>query len=138
MDQLLRLKGMEEHPLPAGEGGARRVGIQADRNYVVLLLDADNRLAGIDFFKTPDMKEKTAEYRYSDLSEVVPGAWVPFTHQARILSKEAPFTETVKVDSFVANQPVAETLFIASSFFDKNVDFVDDFKKIYPQEKGIE
>jgi hypothetical protein len=79
------------------------------------------------------MKETIATYAYSDLTEVVPGAWVPFTHEISTTAGQARFTETVKVDRFVANQPVAESLFIATSFFDKGIDFVDDFAKIYPE-----
>jgi hypothetical protein len=37
------------------------------------------------------------------------------------------------VDRYVANEPVAASLFVASSFFDKDIDFVDDFEKIYPE-----
>lgn len=131
MDHLLRLKGKEETALPASEEAVKRIGIQTDTNYVILLFDAQNRLAGIDFFKTAAMKNKYADYNYFNFSEVIPGIWVPFSHQAKINNPEINFSETVKIDRFIVNNPIAESLFITSSFFDKNIDFVDDFAKIF-------
>lgn len=133
MEHLLRLKGLEESELPNGGEAEKRVGIQTDKKYVVLLFDAQDRLAGIEFYKTAAMKDMIAVYEYRDFTEAAPGAWVPMTHQATIENDRMSFKETVKVDRFVANKPVAESLFIASTFFDKNIDFVDDFAKIFPE-----
>ncbi|MCF7816975.1 MAG: hypothetical protein K9M54_03745 [Kiritimatiellales bacterium] len=133
MDHLLHMKGLPETVLPSDDAADRRIGIQTDTNYVVLLLDSNDRLVGVEFFKTAEMKEKIATYVYSDLTEVVPGTWIPFTHQISTTAGDSLFTETVKVDRYIANKPVAESLFIASSFFDKDIDFVDDFAKIYPE-----
>ncbi|MEE9368311.1 MAG: hypothetical protein V3V05_05545 [Pontiella sp.] len=133
MEHLLRLKGKEETSLPATKESAKRVGIQADTNYVVLLFDTNDHLTGVDFFKTGVMENKYADYNYSNFSEVTPGVWVPFLHEAMINYPEAQFTETVKIDRYVTNKPIAESLFIPSNFFDKNIDFVDDFAKIFPE-----
>lgn len=133
MDHLLRLKGLEETKLPANDGAAKRRGIQIDQQFVVLVFDDTDRLIGIRFFRTPEMKDTYAEYRYSDFSEAIPGVWVPMTHEAIIHAEGTEFSEIVKVDRFTANQPIAAALFIPSSFFDKGIDFVDDFAKIYPK-----
>jgi hypothetical protein len=133
MDHLLRLKGLAEEPLPAAGGAARRVGLQAEKNYVVLSLDDKDRLVGIEFFATPEMSHKMADYRYADLTEVLPGVWIPFRHEVTMDAAPNGYRETVHVDRYVANEPVAASLFVASSFFDKDIDFVDDFEKIYPE-----
>lgn len=132
MDHLLRLKGMEETVLPTDGAAAKRVGVAADTQYVVLQFDASERLSEIAFFKTKEMKEQKASYAYSDFVEVVSGAWIPMTHEATIHNDQLDFKETVKIDRFIANQPVAESLFFAPGFFDKDIDFVEDFAKIFP------
>jgi len=133
MDHLLRLKGLEETELPLNEEAFSRVGIQTDKQYVVLLFDDSDRLAGIRFYKTPEQKDLVARYSYRDFTEAVPGVWVPLTHEANVHNETIEFEETVKVDRFSANKPIAESLFIPSSFFDKDIDFVDDFAKIFPE-----
>ena len=133
MDHLLRLKGMKETPLPKSNPAAKRIGIDTGKQYVVLLFDDHGRLAEVEFYKSAEMKEKTADYTYSDFQEVLPDVWVPFHHSASLTANGNSFSETVRIDRFVVNNPVAESLFIASSFFDKDIDFVDDFAKIYPE-----
>jgi hypothetical protein len=130
MDHLLRLKGFDETPLAADDAAAKQVGIQAGEQYVVLRFDAADRLIGLRFFKTSGMKELAARYDYSGFAEAAPGAWVPLAHELVVFGGDGSFSETVKVDRFVANQPLAESLFISSSFFDKSVDFVSDFANI--------
>ena len=133
MDHLLRLKGTTENVLSATKKQVKRIGIQTDTNYVILQFDAKDRLTGIGFYKTEAMKDLLANYTYSNFNEAVPGAWVPFTHEATVENERMSFKETVKVDRFIANAPIAESLFIASSFFDKDIDFVDEFAKIFPE-----
>ena len=133
MDHLLLLKDLPETALPAEGDAARRVGIAADRKYVVLRFDAENRLAGIVFFKSAEMKERIADYDYMNFSEVIPGVWIPFTHRISVTNGEIGLSETVKIDSYTANKPIAESLFVPASFFDKSIDFVDDFAKIFPE-----
>jgi hypothetical protein len=134
MDHLLRIEGQEETTLPAIAGSAKRIGIQTENNYVVLLFDVQDRLTGIRFFKTEKMQDLTAQYDYRDFREVAPGTWVPLTHETHAhQDKQMKFQEIVKVDRLVVNKPIAESLFIASSFFDKDIDFVDDFAKIFPE-----
>ncbi len=136
MEHLLLLKGKEETALPAENGPIKRVGIQTQKNYVVLLIDAQGRLVGIGFYETEGLKTKVADYEYRDFKEVLPGVWVPLTHEASITRPEMIFKETVKIDRFVANQPIAESLFIPANFFSKNIDFVDDFAKIFPNQEN--
>jgi len=133
MDHLLRLKGMKETSLPKKDSPTKRIGIDTGTQYVLLLLDEQDQLAGVEFYQTAEMQKKTANYEYTNFQEVLPNVWVPFLHSASLTVNGKSFTETVRIDRFVANHPVAESLFIASSFFDKNIDFVDDFEKMYSE-----
>ncbi len=133
MEHLLLLKDKEETPLPSENLATKRVGIQTENNYVVLLLDAQGRLAGIEFYAEPDLIDKVADYEYHDFKEVLPGVWIPLSHRASITRSELNFKETVKIDRFIANQPIAASLFIPRNFFAENIDFVNDFAKIFPE-----
>jgi len=133
MDQLLRLAGREEVAVAGKEGSGKCIGIQADGQYITLQFDDLGRLIAIDFFSSADMQEQTAGYRYGDFSEVLPGVWVPTTHEVELHKDGIDFSETVKVDRFIANQPIAQSLFNPTSFFDNTIDFVDDFAKIFPE-----
>lgn len=133
MDHLLWMKGMEETVLPGGSDAAKQVGIQTDTKYVLLQFDAADRLSGIEFYKTEAMENKIADYVYRDFIEAAPGAWIPLSHAITVQNEQISYKELVTVDRFIANKPVAESLFIASSFFDKDIDFVDEFAKIFPK-----
>jgi hypothetical protein len=132
MDHLLLLKGSPEEEL-AAKDGLRQVGVRPEGKYVVLGIDEAGRLARMDFFKTGEMKEKIAGYEYSGFSEVLPSVWVPMLHQAGLTTPDgATYTETIRVDEFYVNRPIAASLFDSSIFFDKNIDFADSFSEIYP------
>jgi len=133
MDHLLRLVDTKESVLPPKGEAVKRTGIETEKNYVVLSFDAQDRLVSIEFFKTSAMKTLNGAYQYRDFSEMIPGVWVPQTHEVVVQSPKMNFKEVVKVDRFIANKPVPESLFIASRFFDKDIDFVDDFAKILPE-----
>lgn len=135
MEHLLRLKEKEEVVLPRGETAAKRVGIQTKKNYVLLLIDPKSRLVGIEFYKTAELKNQEARYAYRDFKEVLPGVWVPLTHEATINNSKTTFKETVKIDRFIANGPIAASLFVPANFFDKKIAFVDDFEKMFLVEK---
>ncbi len=130
MDHLLRLKGLEEKMLPANDTAVKRIGIQTENYYVVLAFDTMDRLTGIIFYKTSDMQKQTAKYTYGNFHEAIPGVWIPFLHEAMLTMADGKFKETVRVDRFVENQPIARSLFIPSNFFNKDIDFVDEFSKI--------
>lgn len=74
MDHLLRIKGKEETLIPATDEANKRVGIQTDNNYVVLLFDDTDRLISVDFFKTATTELKYANYNYFNFSEIIDGA----------------------------------------------------------------
>ena len=131
MDHLLRLKELEETVLEPLDNGEKCVGIAADSKYIVLSFDEANRLTGIRFYASNERKELQADYAYSAFSEVAPGVWIPFTQNVEIHGEGVDFSEAVKIDNFVANQPIAGSLFIPGNFFDKKIDFVDDFAKIF-------
>lgn len=135
MDHLLRLKGAVEQVLEPAEEGMRQTAYNTENNYVILKFDKLSRLVAIDFFKTPDMTVKTASYRYSDFQEVGTGAWIPLHHEASLtLEDKNTVSETVQIDRFIANQPIAVSLFNPEAFFDKGIDFVDSFERIYVEQ----
>lgn len=131
MDHLLRLKGTSEQVLEPAEG-MRQTAYDTGNSYVVLRFDKMNRLVAIDFYKPSDRQVKTASYRYSDFLEAAAGTWIPLLHEATLtLGNGKTFSETIQIDRFIANKPVAVSLFSPSAFFDKEIDFVDSFAKIY-------
>ncbi|MBN1269762.1 MAG: hypothetical protein JXB04_09255 [Kiritimatiellae bacterium] len=130
MDHLMRLQGAPETDLAATEEFPVRKGYAAERTYAVLSLDAEGRLARVEFFTSPEMTEKTGQYDYSEFKEVLPGVWIPCLHKAAVTLAGVQSTETVHVDDLVVNEPVDESLFIAAPFF-AGVEFVDSFEAIY-------
>ncbi|TAN36752.1 MAG: hypothetical protein EPN23_08050 [Verrucomicrobia bacterium] len=130
MDQLLRLKGVAETNLPAAEGFPVRRGYDKGKTFVVLALDASNRLARIEFFTTSAMQQRTARYDYGQFQEVMPGVAIPCLQQAVFSLGGVESRETVHVDNLVVNQPIPANLFQPSQFF-KGVQFADSFEEIY-------
>jgi outer membrane lipoprotein-sorting protein len=131
MDHLLRLKPFAENELST-ENGNKRIGIDAEKTYAVLTLDPQNRLIKLTYFSASDRTKETARYTYSDFREVAKNTQIPFTHQTEISQPGETIIELLQIDSFTANQPVAASLFIPGNFFRKNIDFVDEFSKIFP------
>lgn len=132
MNHLLRLAGKSEALHKEADNG-QSIGIQLDQSYALLQLDAQERLIALEYYTDASLKTRTARYQYSDFSEVIDGVWVPFRHEAEVNAGKKNFHETVQIDTFTANKPVAASLFIPDSFFDKEVDFVDSFAKIFPE-----
>ncbi len=130
MDHLMRLKGVSETALEPTAEFPERKGYDAGKVFVVLSADATGRLARIEFFSTPQMKDKTAQYDYSDFQQVAEGVWIPCLHQGVMNNAGLEARETVRVDNLSVNKPIPANLFIAGPFF-KEVEFVDDFWKIY-------
>lgn len=136
MDHLLRLKEQEETLLTPSDTAARRVALETDDRYVVLSFDDKRRLVGIEFFASKSAEVPVARYEYRDFREALPGVWVPLKHEAEVRDGEAEFTEVTRVDRFVANEPVAASLFEPESFFPNGLDFVDEFADIVGNKGG--
>ncbi len=130
MDHLMKLKGISETGLSATAEFPERKGYDTGKRFVVLSLDKTGRLARVEFYATPDMKNKTAQYDYSDFQEAAGGAWIPCLHQAVLNNAGVEAHETVRVDNLSVNTPVPANLFVAGPFF-QGVKFVDEFGKIY-------
>ena len=80
------------------------------------------------------MKQRTASYRYDHFSEVIPGVEIPLEHRGSLYAPgRTPTLESVRVDAFVGNQPVAASLFDAATFMGSDIEFVADFAKIYEE-----
>ncbi len=130
MDHLLRVGGLAETNLPPVEGFPVRRGYDMGKNFVVLALDASNRLARVEFFATAAQQQRVARWDYSQFQEVAPGVAIPCLHQALITLGGAESRETVHVDNLVVNQPIPANLFQPALFF-KGVQFVGRFEDIY-------
>lgn len=131
MDHLLRLKGAEETVLDP-ENGLRQIGCAAGDQYTVLKFDEKSRLVGIDYYKSAARQEKIGSCSYSKFSEVAPGVWVPMLHRATMVRpNDASFSETVRMDRFVANETLANSLFVPATFLSNDIDFVSSFEKVY-------
>lgn len=129
MEHLLHLQGVPEIPLEGAPGYPVRRGYARGRVFVVLACDAEGRLARIEFFKTPEMKNLTAEVEYGDFRKVTDTCWLAGLQQGTAYFSAKTVRETRRFDNLVINQPIAAGLFDAAAFFPK-VDFVDDFSKL--------
>lgn len=130
MDHLFRLRGMQEQRLEPTEDFPERVLFHEGRQWIVLSLDSEGRLALIEFFDDAERSHKTAEYRFDQFKEVAPGIWIPLLHQAWLDTGGVVTRETTRLDHIEINTPIAENLFVPGLYF-KNVEFVDSFQKIY-------
>jgi len=130
MDHLHRLRDLPETDVEAEEGFPVRKGYRKGDLFVVLSLDAQDRLARIEFYRDETMSVRTAEYRYSAFTEAVPGAWIPTLSEGTMDNAGTITRETSRVDNLAVNGPIPENLFVAGPFF-KRVKFVDSFEKIY-------
>ncbi|MBP7828479.1 MAG: hypothetical protein KA248_01035 [Kiritimatiellae bacterium] len=130
MDHLMKIGDAAEAELPAaGEFPVRR-GYEVGRLFVVLSADPEGRLARIEFFDSPEMNNRTAQYEYSAFQEAAAGAWIPCLHRGTLWAGGVETRETVRIGNLIVNGPIAPGLFVAAPFF-KGVEFVDDFGKIY-------
>lgn len=125
MDHLLRLKGVEEQPLPGTPEYPVRAGYPTARNFVVLCADSKGRLARVEFYRTSAMDELIGRYEYSAISEPLPGVFFAGLIRGEFSDMGLQLTETVRISSLTVNEPVAAMLFNPGVFFEK-VEFVPD------------
>jgi hypothetical protein len=130
MEHLMKLRGVAEKDLDATPEFPVRTGYETEKVFVVLSLDAEGRLARIEFYATPAMAHRTAQYDYSGFRQVAGGAWVPCLHKGAFTVGGVETKETVRVDNLAVNEPIAQGLFVAGPFFE-GVEFVDEFDKVY-------
>jgi len=129
MEHLLRLQDVPEIVLEGTSEYPVRRGYARERVFVVLACDAEGRLARIEFFKTPEMKNLTAHVEYSDFRKVTDTCWLAGLQQGSATFGAKTVCETRRFDNLVINKPITAGLFDAAAFFPK-VDFVDDFNKL--------
>ena len=129
MEHILRLQGVPEIPLAGTPDYPVRRGYARERVFVVLACDAKGRLARIEFFKTPEMKNLTAQVEYSDFQKVTDTCWLAGLQQGTAYFGTNTVCETRRFDNLLINKPITAGLFDAAAFFPK-VDFVDDFSKL--------
>jgi hypothetical protein len=130
MDHLLRLRGAAETRLEPAPGFPVRRGYDQGKVFTVLSLDATGRLARIELFTGPDLRQKRAQYDYSAFQPAGEGVWIPCLHQAEFELNGETARETVRVDNLSVGRPIPPGLFVAAPFF-KEVRFVDRFEDMY-------
>lgn len=130
MDHLLRLRAKPEEPLPATEQFPTRVGIQADPRHVVLSLDAEGRLARIEFFNDANQTQRLATYDYENFQEAAPGVWFALLQKAELTPGSENVSETTRLSNLAVNEPIPDPLFDHTTFF-AGVSFTDSLDEIY-------
>ena len=128
MDHLMRLKGTPEEEMEGSAEYPVRRGYASGAGYLVLALDAQQRLARIELFSGEDRSSPSATFAYSRFAEAVPGVWIPQLHVASVRVEGETVEERIRIENLRVNQPIAERLFDAAAFF-AGVEWVDDFGK---------
>lgn len=130
MERLLPLRGAEEIILDDSPDGMPRRGYRLDNAYVVLQVDAENRLVSYRRYSSEQAEHPLLVIVYSSFSEVSPGAWLPLRHEARVSLEDGKRIETTRVSLIGVNEPMPSGIFSPEAYF-AGVDFVDSFDKIY-------
>lgn len=131
MEHLLRMKDIPETVLAPSDGFPVRRGYKTATVFAVLALDELGRPARISFFRSDSMQELVAQYDYSDFYRVSDTCWIPCTHSGFAYNNTGDkITETRHITNLEVNKPIADSLFIASDFFD-NIQFVDDLEATF-------
>jgi len=118
MENLRKLRGLAETTLPPDGKFTIRRGYDAEKVFVVLACDDNERLLRVQYFRTPAMKKKVGQYDYQAFKHVEARCWVPRTQIAVLsLPDGSEIKETRHVNALRVNEPMADTLFDAKSFF---------------------
>lgn len=132
VEHLLNIGAAAEIDLPATGEYPVRKGYQTERLFVVLSMDTQDRLAGIEFFATSEMQQKNAQYTYSNFVEPVAGVWLSTLHEAIVWVNGNEINETTRISNLAVNRTIAPSLFKPANFF-KGVDFASRMEDIYPK-----
>ena len=130
MDHLLLLRGIAETNLLATAEFPVRRGYAGPKAFMVLSLDASNRLGRVEYFTAADQSQKTIQYDYSAFQEAVPGVWIPCLHKGVVTLGSVESRETTRVKNLAVNQIIPPKLFDAGLFF-KQVEFVATLDEIF-------
>lgn len=125
MEDLWRLIELPEIELPPTDEWPLRRGYDADRHFVVLSMDAQNRLRRLDSYESAEMKSHRGEIIYDNFVEAVPGGWIPRLHRSRILDGEIEIREIRRFSNLEVNGTIAPERFDAGLL--KNIsEWVDE------------
>ncbi len=118
MEHLLRLKGLEETPLPAMEGYPVRTGYHTDKLFAVLCFDATGRLARLEFYTSPAMTNCYATTDYSLFEEPLAGVWLSLRQDSFItVDGEMKGRESRRFSNLKVNTPLAPGMFDVRKVF---------------------
>ena len=117
-EHLIRIKNLPETKIPPSDKYPLRRGYQADKFFVLLSCDEQNRLVQIEFFSTSKMKNLGARYNYSSFLKVNDNTWLPKLHKAVMFLPDGKnITETRRIDNLTVNKPIAINIFNPNVFF---------------------
>ncbi len=131
LEHLIPLCGIEETELQKSETGLVQRGYQINDIFVVLMVDSQDQLQAISFFKSPKMQTKTGEYLYLKQMKIAPNCWISTHTKATLfLPTEDVITETRHISNISVNKDIPNQLFDHKLFI-KNIKFTTEFKKTY-------
>lgn len=131
VEHLRKLADIKENQLePTPEFPIRR-SYQTPKVFVIISCDTNGCPVQFDFYKTSDMKDKTAQVNYSSFQKVSDNCWIPCLHKSVLfLPGGDKVTETRRIDNLRVNEPIADSMFSADLFF-KKIEFVTTFRDTY-------
>lgn len=132
MKHLLEIGDAEEDELAPADDYPIRRGYATGKPYIVLCCDGNGRLARVEYYQSADMKDRILKSEYKNFFEPIEDVWIARLHQSEFNMHGIAKTETVQFINMIVNQPIAKKLFDPSLYF-KDVEFVEDFDKIYDQ-----
>ena len=130
MKHLLEIGDAEEDELPPASDYPIRRGYATEKPYIVLCCDGKGRLAKVEYYQSADMKDRILKSEYKNFFEPIEDVWIARLHQSEFNMHGIAKTETVQFINMIVNEPIAKKLFDPAPYF-KDVEFVDEFEKIY-------
>lgn len=113
-DHLMRLRDVQEIMLdPSDRFPKRRAYAPPEPHpYTLLSVDAQGRLALLEFFSSQDREKRLLRTEFSGWREVLPDVWIPIVHKTEAFPGEGKtIHETLRVSALKVNTPLPSDLF---------------------------
>lgn len=123
MDILLRLTNSEVS-VKENKSFNTIYEISQNNKPINIIFNENNLIEKIIFYNDNSKSQVIAEYLYDKYEEVIEGVYIPFKHSSIISINGVSVTESVFVDQYQVNIPLAESLFIKENFFTDDIDFL--------------
>ncbi len=117
MEHLLRLLGIPELPLEPKDKWPVRKGYAAGKMFVVLNLDASERLARVEVFDGPKMENRIGLYDFSAFREFGPGILLSCRQESCFQYGGKEIREITRIENPVVNSAIPGEMFEAAITF---------------------